>query len=61
MSTIRIADKPTLDNIKTDTNNILSRGGIKSNGSGGLLVYNTNTSSWDTYSGGGVLEVAAQL
>lgn len=52
MPTINIADKPTLDTVKTDTASILSRGGLKSNGTD-IQAYNPTTSSWDTVSLGG--------
>lgn len=55
MSTIQIADKTTLDNTKTNTTNLLTKGGIKYNAtSQKYQTYNTTNSSWvDTEFGGG--------
>lgn len=55
MSTIQIADKTTLDNTKTNTTNLLTKGGIKYNAiSQKYQTYNTANSSWiDTEFGGG--------
>lgn len=55
MSTIQIADKTTLDSAKTNTTNLLTKGGIKYNAtSQKYQTYNTTNSSWvDTEFGGG--------
>lgn len=55
MSTIQIADKTTLDNTKTNTTNLLNKGGIQYNAtSQKYQTYNTTNNSWvDTEFGGG--------
>lgn len=56
MSTIQIADKTTLDNTKTNTTNLLTKGGIKYNSTiQKYQAYNTSTNAWVdiTFGGGG--------
>ena len=57
MSTIRIADKPTLDNIDSNVETLLSRGGVKYNSSTHKpQVYDITNNTWvnlDTGGGGG--------
>ena len=52
MATIQIADKPTLDSIKQDTTNILSRGGIKAV-NGEYKIYDSGTGGWIDFNAGG--------
>ncbi len=54
MSTIQIADKTTLDNTKTNTTNLLTKGGIKYNSTTQKYqAYNTSTNAWVDITFGG--------
>ena len=51
---IDIADKTTLNNVKTDTTNILSRGGFKYNATTSKAqIYDPVNSTWVDFEAGG--------
>lgn len=53
-TTLNVADKPTLNSVKTDTDTLITRGGIRHNGTN-PQVYDTTNDTWVDLPSGGSL------
>ena len=53
-TTLNVADKPTLNSVKTDTDTLITRGGIRHNGTN-PQVYDTTNNTWVDLPSGGSL------